>query len=259
MTGEGAATSRELVLRASALNDGKSLSRSAVRALDVLEYFGEVRRPLRAIDLVRALGLHPSSTNQLLKSLVASGHLLFDARSKTYAPGHRLVGFSTWVVDSYGSENRFHGLLGELQGRTGGVATLTTPNDLFMQIVDLAGPLPATSSAERGYQISVFGSAAIGDAYLSVLPDREVRRLMRRARLPKDESPGILQRISRTRCAGFAEGLSYDGGFYSVAAPLPPGASPVPMVVAVAQNTRGLGDRRGLEQTMRDAITHWFV
>jgi DNA-binding IclR family transcriptional regulator len=253
------AAGAEPVLRASQLSDRKSLSRSAVRALDVLEYFGDVREPLRAIDIVRALDLHPSSTNQLLKTLVASGHLLFDARSKTYVPGPRLVRFSSWVVDSYGDKDRFHGLLGEVQTRTGGVATLTTPNDLFMQIVDLTGPLPPTSSAERGYQVSVFGSAAIGDAYLSVLPDREVRRLMRRARLPRQETTSVLQRVSRTRSAGFAEGVSYDGGFYSVAAPLPRGASPVPMVVAVAQNAQAVSERRGLERTMREAITRWFT
>ncbi len=43
--------------------DRRSLSRSATRALDVLELFGETRRPLRAVEMSKALGMHPSSMN----------------------------------------------------------------------------------------------------------------------------------------------------------------------------------------------------
>lgn len=38
-------------------SERRSLSRSATRALDVLEYFGEARRPLRAVEISKALGL----------------------------------------------------------------------------------------------------------------------------------------------------------------------------------------------------------
>ena len=71
----------------------------------MLEYFGEARRPLRAVEIAKALELHASTTDQLLKTMVDSAHLVFDARSKTYAPSHRLAGFGAWVVESYGAES----------------------------------------------------------------------------------------------------------------------------------------------------------
>ena len=78
-------------------SERRSLSRSATRALDVLEFFGEARRPLRAVEISRVLGMHPSTTNQLLKTMVDSAHLVFDAHSKTYLPSPRLARFSTWT------------------------------------------------------------------------------------------------------------------------------------------------------------------
>src|SRR5690606_14818464 len=56
----------------------RNISKSAVRALDVLEHFAAVRRPLRATDIAHALDIHPSSADQLLKSMVDSGYLLID-------------------------------------------------------------------------------------------------------------------------------------------------------------------------------------
>ena len=49
---------------------GYNFSKSAVRALDILELFARVDRPLRAIDVTRLLGISPSSTIQLLKTMM---------------------------------------------------------------------------------------------------------------------------------------------------------------------------------------------
>ena len=59
---------RNWPMRVMRAGDRRSLSRSATRALDVLEYFGQVRRPLRAVEIARQFSLHPSTVNQLLKT-----------------------------------------------------------------------------------------------------------------------------------------------------------------------------------------------
>ena len=79
--------------------DRRSLSRSATRALDVLELFGQERRSLRAIEIAKALGLHPSTANQLLKTMVDSAHLTFDAVAKSYLPSPRLGRFGGWMTE----------------------------------------------------------------------------------------------------------------------------------------------------------------
>jgi DNA-binding IclR family transcriptional regulator len=237
-------------------SERRSLSRSATRALDVLEYFGEARRPLRAVEIARALGLHASTTDQLLKTMVDSAHLVFDARHKTYAPSHRLARFGAWVVESYGADERLRALVAEVQARTGEIATLTTPNDLFMQIVDLAGVSPGGRPTERGLRISMFGSA-VGAAYLATLTDAEIARLAGRARLPEAELADVLASAERIRRDGFAEGPSADGNAWSLAIPLPRrGLSPIVLGVA-GPTARMRAESGGLQAMMREAVEAW--
>lgn len=237
----------------------RSISRSASRALDILEYFGETRRPARTIEIARALDMHPSTTNQILKTLVESSHLFFDGRGKTYQPSPRLAGFGSWMVDNYGADLRLGQVLRDVEAETGTIVTLSAPNDLYMQILDLSCPRPGLSSAQRGMQISLFGTAAIGDAYLSVLPDREVERLADRARVPRQQLPMVFQKLSRTRREGFAYGQTEDKDFRSMAVPLPPGRTPIPMVIGIADRPERIDkNRAGLLHTMQKAIAQWF-
>jgi DNA-binding IclR family transcriptional regulator len=214
----------------------RSLSRSATRALDVLEFFGQVRRPLRAVEIASRLSLHPSTVNQLLKTMVESAHLAFDARTKTYLPSPRLTRFGAWMVETYGSDGRLRGILADIHAATGEIVTLTTPNDLYMQVIDLAGadsPGEFYDSAERGLRVSMFGSA-IGMAYLVTQPAAEVRRLSERARLPESELDPLMERLARIRSDGYADGPSAEGTVWSVALSLPESLSKMPLVLGLA-------------------------
>jgi DNA-binding IclR family transcriptional regulator len=236
----------------------RSLSRSATRALDVLELFGEVRRPLRAIEMAKALGLHPSSMNQLLKTMVESAHLTFEAHFKTYLPSPRLAQFSTWMLASYGGDERFRSLLRKLNAASAAVVTLTTPNDLFMQVLDVVGAEATVETTGRGLRVSIFGSTT-GAAYLSILPRSEIDRLAKRARISDNDVPAILTHAARVRAAGLADGPSVGGQYWSIAAPLPVGLSPAPLILGLA----GPVDRikpnlNALQQLMRDTVERWL-
>lgn len=237
-------------------SERRSTSRSATRALDVLECFGQARRPLRAVEIARALDLHASTADQLLKTMVDSAHLVFDARGKTYAPSHRLAGFSGWIVERAGPDARLRALVAAVQVETGDVVTLTTPNDLFMQVIDLAGVGPNGQPTERGLRISVFGSA-VGSAYLSTLADDDVLRLARRARLPAQEQAEVRASVALIRRDGFAEGLSADGEIWSLATPLPPSGQ-TPLVLGFAgpaERVRTLSAE--LQARMKAAVARW--
>src|SRR5262245_9870 len=75
----------------------KSTSKSASRALEVLEYLGKVRKAVRAKQICDTLRLPSSTGDQLLKTMVSSGFLIFDPIEKTYHPSPRLLQFSTWL------------------------------------------------------------------------------------------------------------------------------------------------------------------
>ncbi|TVV76711.1 IclR family transcriptional regulator [Sphingomonas solaris] len=230
----------------------RSLSRSATRALDVLEVFGRERRPLRAIDVSRALDLHPSTTNQLLKTMVGSAHLTFEAGTRTYLPSPRLARFGAWMMEVFGGDEALRLLVRDMQAATGETVTLTTPNDLSMQIVDFidATCAPAAERAERGLCVSIFGSA-IGAAYLSTLPDAEVRGLARRARIADREIEAVMDAVPYIRRAGVADAGTLGGTIWSVAAPLAQARFPAPLVLGLA----GPADRiRPRLDTLRAAI-----
>lgn len=233
------------------------MSRSATRALDVLELFGRMQRPLRAIEISQALGTHSSTTNQLLKTMVGSAHLVFTARDKTYLPSPRLAEFAGWIVDTYGAGGRLRELMTALQGRTGMVVTISTPNDLFMQVVDLA--TPQGREAERGLQVSIFGSA-VGSAYLATLQDAEVRRLAQRGRIPASQIMAVLDEVAGIRSAGHADGAIEGSPYWSVATALPMHGSQVPTVLGLAGPADEVRPRViELREIMREEIARWTV
>jgi DNA-binding IclR family transcriptional regulator len=236
-------------------SERRSLSRSATRALDVLELFGEVQRPLRAVEISRALGTHPSTTNQLLKTMVGSAHLIFDARCKTYLPSPRLAGFGGWIMATYGAGGRLHDLIAKVHAATDMVVTISTANDLFMQVIDSV--VPEGERAERGLSVSLFGSA-IGSAYLAMLDDVEVLRLADRARVPASDIPGVFEDLARIRRDGFADGATGGSAWWSMAMPLPMRGLNVPTVLGVAGTPEAVRDRLSeLHAIMTDAFARW--
>ena len=253
---DGAAR-RPRVLPVRLPGERRSMSRSATRALDVLEYFGQVRRPLRAIEISGALELHPSTTNQLLKTMVDSAHLTFDARTKMYLPSPRLVPFSGWMLRSYGASEQLHQLLWDVEAVTGGAVTLTTPNDLFMQIIDWAGTGPGVERTERGLRAPMFGTA-VGMAYLMTLAEPEIRRLAYRGRLSEGQTSQLLGDIERACRKGIALGHSVDGQFGSLAVPLRHPGLPAPLVLGFAgEAERVLGDKDQLGAAIKTAVARW--
>lgn len=235
-------------------SDCRSLSRSATRALDVLELFGQFRRPLRAIEIARALDLHPSTANQLLKTMVGSAHLTFEAVTKSYLPSPRLARFGSWMVENYGADERLRRLVRNLQTMVGETVTLTTPNDTFMQVIELAPPGHGLDGAERGLRVPMFGSAT-GMAFLSTLSDSEILRLALRARIATAEQPGLFARKLDVRREGAADGPSPDGAVWSVAIALPGTAAPAPLVLGLAGPTERMKPNLAqLKRRMRASI-----
>lgn len=247
---------RHLEVRIRRPGERRSTSRSATRALDVLEAFGKARRPLRAVEIARIVDLPPSTANQLLKTMVDSAHLLFDARSKTYQPSPRLIPVASWIADTYGLDSRVHELMEDVRARTGFVVTVTAPNDRFMQIIDLSSP--DERGGERGLKISLFGSA-IGSAFLSTLAEAEVRSLAESARIPSAELPSVLQVLARIRKAGYSDGPATSDDIWSIAMPLPAAVLRGQAVLGLAGPTHVLRDQvESCASLMREAIARWL-
>lgn len=212
----------------------RNLAKSATRALDVLEFFVAMKRPLRANEIGQAFGWHSSSTDQLLKTMVDSGYLIFEAARKHYRPSPRLVRFGAWLAADYYGGERLHRLLNLIHARSGEVVTLAVRQDAAMQIVDIIQPVSTLGAAGKGIKVPLIGTS-LGGAYLAAQPDPEIQRIigwLDRHRRGPDRMASIMDEVTAIRARGYAAGgLGTENGNWSIAIALPPCDADVPIVL----------------------------
>jgi DNA-binding IclR family transcriptional regulator len=144
--------------------------------------------------------------------------------------------------------------LADVHQRCGLVVTFVTLNDLFMQVIDLAG----NGGGERGLKISLFGST-IGSAFLATLSDDEVRRLAQRARVPATEMASVLAVLGEIREAGYASGPATRADIWSIAVALPASVLQGKAVLGLAGPAEAVrGDLEGHVRLMREGIDRWL-
>ncbi len=239
----------------------RNQSRSATRALDILEYFALVGRPLRAVEIAQAFDLRTSSTDQLLKTMVDSAYLQFDSSNKQYYPSPRLVNFGAWLSSNYFGEDRLSRLINSVQEDCGEIVTLSIRRGESMQIFDVIEPQTQTGTIPKGLRVSVTESI-IGAAFLAAHSDREVIRIVEQVSLQtkQKQTPAGLQelikRIHSIRLAGYAAGPAVsvpDPWALAIALPRPAAATTI--VLGLAGKKSAIQDReQGLIEIMKHHI-----
>jgi len=238
----------------------RNLSKSATRALDVLEYFAMVGRPLRAVEIAQAFEFHTSSADQLLKTMVDSAYLMFDSANKLYYPSPRLVNFGAWLSSNYFGEDRIYRLIRSAHHCTGEIVTLSVRYGSSMQIVDVVAPLDQTGTVAKGLRIPISGSV-IGTAFLSAHSDKEVIRILGQAndeagtRLSVAELRDYLAAAQACRDKGYVSGMAMAAArLWALAMPLPKTTRDITMVLGLA-GQESLGHREDeLVELLRAAI-----
>lgn len=213
----------------------RNISKSAVRALDVLEHFAAVERPLRATDIAHALDLSPSSADQLLKSMVDAAYLLIDPEGKLYRPSPRLLPFANWLSEGFFGGSALSNSVTAIAARTGQIVTLAAPQMGSLQLVDVATPPALTGLVRKGSRVSITGSA-LGAAFLSAHEAREIERWIActpEARHMDEETLAELYAsVDAVRQRGYACGLS--DHLFSIALALPKPAAGVQLILGLA-------------------------
>lgn len=242
----------------------RNLAKSATRALDVLEYFATVKRPLRATEIGTAFGWHSSSTDQLLKTMVDSGYLIFEAARKLYRPSPRLVRFGAWLTENYYGGERLQRLLHLVHSRSGEIVTLAVRQGQHMQVVDTVQPLHSAHPATKGVKVPLIGSA-LGSAYLAARADADVRQIIayldRHRRDPNERLPEILADVSAVRARGHASGgIRSEHGNWSIAMALPACDADVGVVLGFAGPIERIkSQENALAALMRRCISEIFT
>lgn len=248
-------------------NPPKTFVKSAVRVMNVLEYFYRGRQPARAAEISRALDLPVSSTKYLLTSLVDSGYLTFDKVSKEYFPSILFAGFASWLAAIYPSGEILRTLARELQSVHGNTVYVVVQHDQYMRALIIETDSPTTPPAyDFRARIPLLGSAS-GLVALSARPDSEVADFVAQEsrKLPPefraDHTEQILTRIRQIRAQGYAvreHTLNLDGttdAFMAVALPLPTDDKTPSMVLGICGPTSALaGTEAFLADAMKQAV-----
>ena len=232
--------------------------KSAARVLALLDLFAREQRPLQAKEVATALGYPPSSTIGLLKTLMHTGHLRFDRRTKLYVPTLRVVLLGDWLRDTPLASDRLRRALERVVERTGESAFLSTPNDVAMQVTHIVrGPQPITLNVVPGHTVPM-ASSAVGHAFLATRGERERAALLRRIRREyPDATPpdvdALEMRLAAVRRRGWAAAYDVLPGVGAVAVALPADpATPVAVICVGGPAPRVAARERELAAILKD-------
>jgi DNA-binding IclR family transcriptional regulator len=226
--------------------------KSTVRALQILELLVNSNGPLRAIDVVRALHLSPSSTSQLLKALMDWAYVIFDHSTKRYHPSPRLSRLGSRVSSFYFGHNALENLMIAVQRSSELTVTVSACQGSFMQIIEeVSTPgiqpnrngVPGTTAV--GLQVPLIGSCT-GATWLSVQDGDTTQAALRLCRRELSwqaiSERAILERLLQIRKQGYSYGgMTLDDGFRSLSIALPPTVNGLVLVLCMS------GDKVSIE------------
>lgn len=192
----------------------KRVSKSNIRALDVLEQFGSTQRPMRLKEITDAINAPHSSTSLLVSTLVEEGYLLKLESQKHYYPAFRLFGLGSWLSHYQALSTQVLKTFSETDELGDIEVSIVTRKDLFCRHHGLDfDDSQNMVSTYRKYAIPLISCPA-GWSILSDLPDDEVARISRRTRAelgPEynlDKTATVLENVARCRAVGFASKVS---------------------------------------------------
>ncbi len=210
--------------------------KSAARALQMLEYFDDIRRSATVVEIAETLGYPQSSASALLRTLVTQGYLTYDARTRLYLPSLRVALLGNWISPGLVSDGALLRMMSEIGRRTGDSVMLVTRQGKFAQYIHV---VQATSRARLHLTLGALlplAASSSGYTLLSTYPDAEVRRILSRINgeslpdVPTVQLPALLGILFEIRSLGycFKTGITTPGGG-TLAMPLPvePGRSPL--------------------------------
>lgn len=214
--------------------------KSAVRVLEVLDFFRQYRRPASLKDITDHLDYPQSSATVLLKNLSALGYLSYDRAARTYFPTLKVAALGDWISRELFGQGEIFELMRDLHSATGETVSIALQNDVYIQYIRVIQSVhPLRFHTEEGSQRPLTQSAT-GWLLLATHEDAMVEKLVRRANIATPQSQErqslalMLKRVARAREEGtaYAEDIPLLGGA-TVCALLPVKVQGKPVVLGM--------------------------
>tara|TARA_R110000772_G_scaffold56211_8_gene128015 strand:+ start:2756 stop:3541 length:786 start_codon:yes stop_codon:yes gene_type:complete len=200
--------------------------KSGARVAAILDFFQRLNRPARAHEIGSALGLAPSSGNDLLKTLVEVGYLDFDEAEKTYYPGLRAGLLGHWLAGLHPELGQLADFAQKLSHESGEHVVLFAQRHHKIQVLSVRpGKTIPPSNIYEGASLPVCGTAA-GCALLMLKSHIEIYDIVRRTFRSKSCSNAVISladTVQDCKRRGYASSVSKDivPGNWAIALPLP--------------------------------------
>lgn len=178
--------------------------KSALRVLELLEFFAEWRRPASVKEIAQSLGFPQSSTSVLLKSLKESGYFDHDPRTGMYAPNVRLSLATGWIEEQLYSEQSLLRMMERVLAETGHTVMIGTRQGVHVRYLHVLQATRAGSFQSKSGLLRPLFRSATGKILLTTLPERDIGRLLRQANAQEKEVAqhvGIEQALADRRQA----------------------------------------------------------
>lgn len=202
--------------------------KSAMRALEILEYFDDVQSEAPVLQVAAALGYPQSSTSALLRTLLVAGYLHYNPQRRTYITSARATFLGSWVGTNFAREGRAIELMRALNEETGDTIVLASRNGIYSQYIHV---VQATSVARLHMSIGTvrsLASSGTGLVFLSALSDGEITRVVNRI-IAERIAPGVstsprevLAKVEEIRRLGYSfstDLVTQGGGMLAAALP----------------------------------------
>ncbi len=200
---------------------------SLQRGLSILEIIGKSGGGLSMAEVSRTIGLHPSTTYHLLRTLTALGYLKQGEATRDYVIGSKLfqVAGSAWTEDQLIKISA--PFLAEIVRQTGETSHLAIFEHDEVVVVDkVDGSSPVHVSERIGYPRPAH-CTAIGKTLLAYLPEAELKTFLQKYELkaitPRSITsiPMLEQELKRVRDQGYAfDDEEFTQGIRCLAAPV---------------------------------------
>lgn len=214
--------------------------KSAERALELLEFFAEWRRPASITEISQSLGYPQSSTSVLMRSLTESGYFDHEARTGMYVPNVRLALATAWIGEELFSERSLLRLMEQVLAQSGHTVMIGTLQGVHVRYLHVLQATRAERFVAKIGSLRPLFRSAPGRMLVTTLPERDVAVMLRRAnaletdaRLRVDFDSAMRERAKALRDGhAMSMGTSMPGAAgLAILLPVPRGHEPLTLSV----------------------------
>jgi DNA-binding IclR family transcriptional regulator len=162
------------------------LSKIVDRTLDVFEMFAAEKRRLSLTDMSRILAIPISSCHDVVRALEARGYIYEAAPRAGYYPTRRLLGICETISAHDSLVQRAEPLLQRLKEKLEETITLAKATGMRISYLLVAEPRhPIRYSVTVGSEIRSMHATSAGKAFLSTLPEADLKAFLKSAELKR--------------------------------------------------------------------------